>query len=125
MIFFAAAAVPLCGVVYALYKQASTRLQFERDKWADEVSLRQREMILREEQFNLEKVQFQQAKEEKVIPPKPSEPMPDDIYLECQSESSSWAREDAMAKAMELYEELGDWHQVRRRIFPGSTEVEL
>lgn len=45
--------------------------------------------------------------------PPPKDPMPADLEGLALSYGDEWAREDAMKRMQELYEESGDWDRVR------------
>ena len=57
--------------------------------------------------------------------PKKVDPIPQYLWLEAMNESEQWAREDALKRFHQLYEEHGgDWDKVARVVIPNSIEVE-
>lgn len=57
--------------------------------------------------------------------PKKVDPIPQYLWLNAMSESEPWAREDALKRAYQLYEEHGsDWDKVAAVIAPDSIKVE-
>lgn len=57
--------------------------------------------------------------------PKKVDPIPQYLWLEAMNESEQWAREDALKRFHQLYEEHGaDWDKVARVVIPNSVEVE-
>lgn len=53
-------------------------------------------------------------------PPK-ADPMPQYLWLQAMSESEQWARDEAMKRYNQLYEEHGDWSKVQAVVAPSMA----
>lgn len=57
-------------------------------------------------------------------PPSKREPLPQYLWITAMSESEKWARDEALKRMYELFEEHGNWDAVSRVVAPNTTRVE-